>query len=150
MSEMLVAKNNNCGSDTATTQCSVALAQAFKANEAQQVMMPQLLDDAAKFMSKHKETVAGVVLEVNQMNFIIDPSAQSNVTREDIVAKLPPACQDVVNEIPGTNLLGFQCTTKRIQILSKKEDEHTVRYDIDPSYKSPVGHIWDDKGSRDL
>lgn len=34
--------------------------------------------------------------------------------------------------------------------IGKYEDEHTARYDVDPSYKSPVGHIWDDKGSRDL
>ena len=34
--------------------------------------------------------------------------------------------------------------------VSKREDEHSIRYDADPSYKSPVGHIWDDKGSRDL
>ncbi|MCQ2181351.1 MAG: hypothetical protein MJY50_04760 [Bacteroidales bacterium] len=34
--------------------------------------------------------------------------------------------------------------------IAKQEDEHTARYDIDPAYKSPVGHIWDDKGSRDL
>lgn len=36
------------------------------------------------------------------------------------------------------------------KFIGKQEDEHTVRYEADPNYKSPVGHIWDAKGSRDL
>lgn len=32
---------------------------------------------------------------------------------------------------------------------AKRIDEHTVDYDFDESYKSPVTHIWDERGSRD-
>ncbi len=34
--------------------------------------------------------------------------------------------------------------------VAKRESEHVINYDVDPTYKSPVGHIWDAQGSRDL
>ena len=33
--------------------------------------------------------------------------------------------------------------------IAKKESENVIRYEADPSYTSPVGHIWDEQGSRD-
>lgn len=37
-----------------------------------------------------------------------------------------------------------------VRYIGKKENEYTVRYDVDPNYKSPFSHIWDAQGSRDL
>ena len=34
--------------------------------------------------------------------------------------------------------------------VARKLDEHSYEYVIDNSYKSPVSHIWDKDGSRDL
>lgn len=37
-----------------------------------------------------------------------------------------------------------------VRYVCKQEGENMYRYDVDPNYKSPVGHIWDAQGSRDL
>lgn len=37
-----------------------------------------------------------------------------------------------------------------IKYISIRQDEFNVRYEADPKYSSPVSHIWDAKGSRDL
>ena len=34
--------------------------------------------------------------------------------------------------------------------IAKQESESVIRYDVDPKYTSPVAHIWDKDGSRDL
>ena len=34
--------------------------------------------------------------------------------------------------------------------VAKKESESVISYDIDKTYTSPVAHIWDKSGSRDL
>lgn len=68
--------------------------------------------------------------------------SQAVATYNDILSKTKDA--------PYTAPEGSYFKLSVERYIGKQEDEHTVRYDIDPSYKSPVGHIWDDKGSRDL
>ena len=34
--------------------------------------------------------------------------------------------------------------------VATKENEYTVAYNADGKYKSPVAHLWDENGSRDL
>lgn len=55
-----------------------------------------------------------------------------------------------IRDVPYTAPEGSYVKLLIEKYIGKYEGEHTARYDVDPSYKSPVGHIWDDKGSRDL
>ena len=68
--------------------------------------------------------------------------AEAVAKYKDILSKT----KDVSYSAPGDSY--YKLSVEKY--VGKQEDEHTIRYDIDPSYKSPVGHIWDAQGSRDL
>mgnify|MGYP003313416658 CR=1 FL=1 len=71
------------------------------------------------------------------------PSEERAVaTYKDILSKT----KDVSYSAPGDSYFKLSVA----KYVSTQEDEHTIKYDIDPNYKSPVGHIWDAQGSRDL
>ena len=44
---------------------------------------------------------------------------------------------------------GSYVTISIARYTATREDEHTIQYSLDNSYKSPVSHTWDEKGSRD-
>lgn len=67
---------------------------------------------------------------------------QAMAAYNDILAK--------TTDVPYTAPEGSYFKMLIEKYIGKQEDEHSARYDVDPSYKSPVCHIWDDKGSRDL
>lgn len=76
------------------------------------------------------------------VNTDFSSESQAVATYNDILSKTKDA--------PYTAPEGSYFKLSIERYIGKQEDEHTICYDIDPSYKSPVGHIWDDKGSRDL
>ncbi|MCQ2170124.1 MAG: hypothetical protein MJY48_00990 [Bacteroidales bacterium] len=61
---------------------------------------------------------------------------------KDILSKT----KDASYSAPGESYLIMKIT----KYVSHRENEYTISYEADPSYKSPVSHIWDANGSRDL
>lgn len=88
--------------------------------------------------------------DFSKISAVVDQYAN---VRFDTESQAVAAYNDILSKTKDVEYTALTESFYKLYIakyVSKKEDEHTVSYDIDPSYKSPVGHIWDAKGSRDL
>lgn len=76
------------------------------------------------------------------VNTEFSSETQATAAYNDILSKT----KDVSYSAPGESFVKLSI----VKYISKKENENTYQYYADPNYKSPVGHIWDARGSRDL
>lgn len=76
------------------------------------------------------------------INTDLSSEDQAVATYNDILSKT----KDASYSAPGDSYVKLSI----VRYVSRQESENVIQYDIDPSYKSPVEHIWDAQGSRDL
>ena len=76
------------------------------------------------------------------LNFQFSSEDKAVAAYKDILSQT----KDAPYSASGSSFVKLSIT----KYVAKRENEYTVRYEADPNYKSPLSHIWDAQGSRDL
>lgn len=81
---------------------------------------------------------------------VVNPYINTKLNSEKEAVNLYNQLLSQTKDAPYSVGYDSSITLLIIKYIAKNESETVISYDIDKTYTSPVAHIWDKNGSRDL